>query len=96
MILPHILSPMLEHLGVVVGIRFVDAHCVASRKIENDNVAALNVAESLEPVIIKLWMLNVALESEQLVLCQREVQRSLWNSRSINHLIHPQEIACEQ
>ena len=98
LVVTHHVAATLLAQGVVIGIGALQGHGVACREVKHHNIHALHVAQTLQALVFQLGMLDVglAVEERQGVLRQREVQRRLRHARAVGHLVHPQEVACQQ
>ncbi len=86
------------HYMVIVGFGTEHRHRVAARRVEHYYVVALHIAQAGQTVVVKLYGVYITLRIDhwKRVLRQREVQRCLWHSRSVDSLVYPQIVAYEQ
>ena len=93
-VIDHVVA-ILQAQGIVVGVGTFQRHGVTSREVKHHDIHALDIAQALQSVVIKLRALNIglAIQDGQHVLSQREVQRRLRHAGAIGHLVDPQEIA---
>ena len=95
---PHRSASILVDEGVVVGVLHFQRHSVAGREIEHHNIVTLHIPEAFQALIIPLRIVDIrlAVDIRDCVLCKREMDWSVWHTRAVNHLVHPQIVAHKQ
>ena len=94
----HFLPTLQLHKCIVVRILHLQGHGITGRKVEDDYIAQLHIAETFETLIFHRRPFGVAagVYERKRIMHKGKMHWCHWHSRTVGQLIYPKEITGEQ